>query len=89
MTHDFGRHEFGQRLYVTNLDTGVTQEALGEFLTKYALHAPSEIERVDLDTDLPAYAISFPKLDDGEIQQIANRINGIFWHGHAISVHVI
>lgn len=89
MTADFGQHEFGRRLYVTNIATDVTEAALSEFLTKYAFHVPSEIERVDLDTELPAYAVSFSDLEDGEIQQIANRINGIFWHGHSISVHVL
>lgn len=89
LVNDFGQHEFGQRLYVTSLAADVTEEMLRLFIAKYALHDPVEIERVDLETDSPAYAIGFSGLQDGEIQQIANRINGIFWHGHSVSVHVI
>ncbi len=86
---DVGQHEFGQRLYVTNVATDVTVDALRQFLAKYAQHMPIEIERVDLHTSLPTYAVSFSALPDGEIQAIANRINGIYWHEHSISVHVM
>lgn len=93
MNHNFGQHEFGRRLYVTNLGTDITEDDLRAFMAKYALHEPSEIERLDMHTDSrtdsPTYAISFPSLQDGEIQAIANRINGIFWHGHSMSVHVM
>ena len=47
------------------------------------------MDRVDLDTPLPAYIVTFEALKDGEIQQIATRINGMYWHEHQVIAHVM
>ena len=80
---------FGQRIYVTGLGTDVTEADLRAFVYKYTHHAPEAVERVDLDTDLPAYVISFPPLEDGVVQEFVRRIDGIYWHEHEIDAHVI
>ena len=80
---------FGQRLYLTGIGSDVTEADLRELIYKYSHHAPEQVDRVDLDTALPAYVISFPPLEDGVVQEIARRIDGIYWHEHEIDVHVI
>lgn len=86
---DIVNSEFGHRLYLTGIGTGVTELELHDFLLKYTEKKPSFLERVDLDTAFPAYVTGFHGLRDGEIQQFADRINGIYWHGHQIAAHVI
>lgn len=80
---------FGQRLYLTGVGTDVTEEDLRDFLQKYTEKSPAVVDRVDLDTALPAYVISFTGLADGEIQKFSSRINGMYWHGHLLNVHVM
>jgi hypothetical protein len=84
-----GMDHFGQRLYLTGIGSDVTEADLREFITKYGHHQPALVERVDLHTALPAYVVSFPPLEDGVVQEIARRIDGIYWHHHALDVHVI
>ena len=81
--------EFGQRIYLTGVGTDVTEDDLRAFLHKYTERMPSRVERVDLQTNFPAYVIGFPELTDGQIQQFASRINGMFWHAHVVEAHVI
>jgi hypothetical protein len=80
---------FGQRLYLTGVGTDVTEEDLRQLLMKYTHKMPDVIDRVDMNTTLPAYVISYNGLADGAIQQFATRINGMFWHGHQVNVHVM
>lgn len=80
---------FGERLYLTGIGSEVTEADLRDLIYKYSHHQPARIDRVDLDTALPAYVISFPPLEDGVVQEIARRIDGIYWHHHEVDVHVI
>ena len=81
--------KFGQRLYLTGVGADVTEDDLRQFLHKYTQKLPDAIERVDLNTALPAYIISFVGLADGEIQEFSTRLNGMFWHEHLVNVHVM
>lgn len=81
--------EFGRRIYVTGVGIDVTEGEVRELLFKYTKKMPETVERVDLDTALPAYVLSFAGLPDGEIQKFAARINGMYWHGHLLNVHVM
>lgn len=81
--------DFGQRLYLTGVGADTLEADLRDLIIKYTRHEACSIERVDLDTALPAYVIQFESLQDGDIQQIASRINGMYWHEHLLSVHVI
>lgn len=81
--------EFGHRIYLTGIGTDVTEDDLRELLNKYTEKMPDLVERVDLNTSLPAYVIGYRDLVDGMIQQFASRINGMFWRGHAINAHVM
>ncbi len=81
--------EFGQRIYLTGVGTDITEDDLRAFLFKYTEKMPSLVQRVDLQTSHPAYVIGFPDLVDGEIQQFATRVNGMFWHAHMVEAHVI
>lgn len=81
--------EFGHRLYLTGIGTEVTVPELREFLQKYTQKMPNRVDRVDLNTALPAYVIGFQGLVDGQIQQFSDRINGVYWHGHQLAAHVI
>lgn len=80
---------FGQRIYLTGIGTDVTEDDLRQFLQKYTERTPDFIERVDLNTALPAYVVDFYGLPDGETQKFATRINGMFWRGHTVSAHVM
>ena len=80
---------FGQRIYLTGVRTDTLESDLRDLMIKYNRLAPCKIERVDLDTALPAYVLEFEALRDGDIQQIASRINGMYWHGQEIYAHVI
>ncbi|MFM7122483.1 MAG: RNA recognition motif domain-containing protein [Fluviibacter sp.] len=80
---------FGQRLYLTGISTDTQEVDLRELIVKYTHIAPCAIDRVDLNTALPAYVIEFEALNDGEVQKIASRINGMYWHGQEIYAHVI
>ncbi len=81
--------DFGQRLYVSGIGVGTTEDDLRALIYKYTHHDAVSVSRVDLDTDLPAYVIEFEGLKDGEVQQIAARINDMYWHGQSIAAHVI
>ncbi len=81
--------DFGQRLYLTGVGADTGEVDLRDLIVKYTRIAPCKIERVDLDTALPAYVLEFDALRDGDIQQIATRINGMYWHGQEIYAHVI
>ncbi len=81
--------DFGQRLYLTGVSTDIGEADLRDLIVKYTRIEPCKIERVDLDTALPAYVIEFDALRDGDIQQIGSRINGMYWHGQEIYAHVI
>lgn len=80
---------FGRRLYVTGVGPETVEADLAALVFKYTHHQPESIDRVDLDTALPAYVLKFGGLNDGEIQQIAARINGMYWHQHEVAAHVI
>lgn len=81
--------EFGHRIYLTSVGAEVTEAELRDFLRKYTEKMPDLVERVDLNTARPAYLIGFHGLVDGEIQTFAERINGMYWHGHQVSAHVM
>ena len=81
--------EFGHRIYLTGIGSDVTEEDLRAYLFKYTEKVPARIERVDLNTASPTYVIAFKDLADGQIQQFAARINGMFWHGHVVNAHVM
>ena len=81
--------DFGQRLYLTGVGTDICETDLSDLIVKYTRIEPCKIDRVDLDTALPAYVIEFDTLHDGDIQRIASRINGMYWHGHEVYAHVI
>lgn len=81
--------EFGQRLYVTGVGADVTADEVSAFLFKYTHKMPSMVDRVDAQTAHPAYLVSFDGLVDGEIQQFASRVNGVYWHEHLLRVHVM
>ena len=81
--------EFGHRLYLTGIAVDVTEDDLRAYLFKYTEKVPALIERVDLNTASPTYVIGFKDLADGEIQQFATRINGMYWHGHVVNAHVM
>jgi hypothetical protein len=81
--------DFGQRLYLTGVRADTNEHDLQDLIVKYTRMAPCKIDRVDLDTALPAYVLEFEALRDGDIQQIASRINGMYWHGQEIYAHVI
>ncbi len=81
--------EFGHRLYLTGIGTEVTVAELREFLKKYTQKDPDWVNRVDLNTSRPAYVIAFQGLRDGDLQQFAERINGVYWQAHQINAHVI
>ena len=81
--------EFGQRIYVTGVGTDVTEDEIRAFLFKYTQKMPALIDRVDSLTTRPAYLVGFSDLVDGEIQKFASRINGMYWHRHLLSAHVI
>lgn len=81
--------DFGQRLYLTGVGADTGESDLRDLIVKYTRLMPCKIERVDLDTPLPAYVLAFESLRDGDIQQIATRINGMYWHGQEIYAHVI
>lgn len=80
---------FGQRLYITGVSPETLAEELRALIYKYTHHQPAALDRVDLDTPLPAYVVAFEALNDGEIQQIATRLDGMYWHGQSIYAHVI
>lgn len=80
---------FGRRLYVTGVGAQTTEVDLCALIYKYTHHEPSTLDRVDLDTPLPAYIVAFDALNDGEIQQIATRLNGMYWHEHQVIAHVM
>lgn len=81
--------EFGHRIYLTGIGPEVTQEELRAFIYKYTEKTPDLVQRVDLNTRLPAYMIGFSGLIDGEIQKFAERVNGMYWHGHIVVAHVM
>lgn len=81
--------EFGQRIYLSGIGPDVTEEDLRAFLFKYTERVPALVSRVDADTTLPAYIIGFNDLADGQVQQFATRINGMYWHGHVVNAHVM
>ena len=80
---------FGQRLYVTGVGPDTAEVDLRALIYKYTHHEPQIMDRVDLDTPLPAYIVTFEALNDGELQQIATRINGMYWHEHQVIAHVM
>jgi len=80
---------FGQRLYITGVSPETAVEDLRALIYKYTHHLPVAMDRVDLDTPLPAYVVAFEALHDGEIQQIATRLDGMYWHEGSINAHVI
>lgn len=80
---------FGRRLYVTGVGPDTLEADLKAFIYKYTQHEPVSINRVDASTKLPAYIVTFGSLEDGDIQKIAERINGMFWHAHEVDAHVM
>lgn len=81
--------EFGHRIYIAGIGADVTEDEIRAFLLKYTNKMPSIVDRVDAQTAQPAYLISFSDLVDGEIQQFASRVNGVYWHEHVLRVHVM
>lgn len=81
--------EFGHRIYLTGVSPDVTEDDLRAYLCRYIEKSPSLVGRVDLNSALPAYVISFKDLADGQVQQFAARINGMYWHGHVVNAHVM
>ena len=81
--------EFGHRLYLTGVAPDTAESDLRALIFKYTHRDPATFNRVDLDTALPAYVLTFDGLNDGEIQQIATRLNGMYWHEQQVVAHVM
>jgi len=81
--------DFGQRLYVTGVGVETAEADLRTLIYKYTHQDAVRVLRVDLNTDQPAYVMAFEGLKDGAVQEIAARINEMYWHGQRIAAHVI
>jgi hypothetical protein len=81
--------DFGRRLYVTGVSADTQVDDLRALFVKYTRIEPANINRVDLNTALPAFVIQFDALRDGELQRISSRLNSMYWRGKEIHVHVI
>ncbi|MGV0952849.1 MAG: hypothetical protein ACOYBR_00895 [Fluviibacter sp.] len=81
--------EFGQRLYLTNIPAEIAEDEIRALIFKYTHEEPTSFERVDQDSAHPVYVLSFTHLVDGKLQQIAQRLNEMYWHEQHIYAHVI
>ena len=79
------------KLYLGNVSADVSIEDIKVFLEKYIKEEVLTIHRVDLDgpKESHTYLVEFHDIEWGELQTIANRFHGMFWHGNVLHASLV
>jgi hypothetical protein len=72
-------------LMLGNVEESVTDEEIGEFLTRYGFPQFSSIERIPGAGSRPAALVHFDDVSADGLRNLQPRIHNLFWNGRTIS----
>jgi len=75
-----------ERLWVGNVPPGASDEELVELVKKYCGRESKVVQRVDADGGRPGCTLEFSGLAFGELDEIAQRIAGLYWKERTLTV---
>jgi hypothetical protein len=74
------------RLWIGNMEPGTTDDALREFVAKYATGiSVAKIQRIEGDGSRPAALLTFDGDTYEAVPALAMRLDGMYWHGRKLS----
>ena len=76
-------------MMLTNLETGTSDEEIGEFLARYGFPPHDEIAHFDGDGSRPSVQLTFTAIEEAKLRTLRERIHGMFWKGHKLSAVVL
>jgi len=76
-----------ERLWIGNVPPEASDEELVELVQRYSRRASKVVERVDADGATPGCVLEFAELAFGEIDEIVQRIAGLFWKQRRLSAY--
>ncbi|MBY4948021.1 RNA-binding protein [Cupriavidus respiraculi] len=76
-------------MMLTNVDAGASDEEIGQFLTRYGFPPHDRLEHIDGDGSRPSVQLTYNAVDDAALHKLRDRIHGMFWKGHKLSVVVL
>jgi hypothetical protein len=77
------------RIWLSNIDSGVSDEEIRAFLQKYGFPSYDAIEHVAEEGSRPAVICTFENLDVEVLHKLQERIHNLFWHNHRITAQVV
>ena len=78
------------KLWIGNIAPGTSDDAIREFVKKYAPDlACVNIQRVDGDGSRPAATLEFADTPYGSVEKISMRLNGMHWKGRELFVQTL
>ena|SRR5262245_42213655 len=76
-----------ERLWIGNVPPEASDEELVELVKKYCGRESKVVQRVDADGERPGRVLEFAELAFGELDEIAQRIGGLFWKQRVLTVY--
>lgn len=76
-------------LFVGNIDGGVADEEIKEFLVKYGFPPFDSIKHFASDGPRPAVVLTFEGIDPELLRRLQPRVHDMFWNNRRITVQVM
>ncbi|MEJ8850871.1 RNA-binding protein [Variovorax rhizosphaerae] len=77
------------RLWLGNIESGISDEEIGKFLSKYGFPAFSDLQHVTDDGPRPAVVVNFPNVDAEALRGLKERIHDMYWRKGRIVAQVL
>ncbi|MEJ8859185.1 RNA-binding protein [Variovorax robiniae] len=77
------------RLWLGNVESGVSEEEIGTFLMKFGFPAFSELQHVADDGSPLAVIVDFSNVDSEALRNLKERIHDLYWGKGRIVARVL
>jgi len=79
-------HPVPRRLLISNLAPGTRDDELIALVKKYAPDLEcTDVRFVDAEGSRPAALLSFAHQQLNSLEELSQRLNGMYWKGHSLS----
>lgn len=76
-------------LLIGNVEDGLSDDEVREFITKYGFPPFDKIERVPGTGSRPGLLLTFNDLDEAALRALQPRIQNVFWKNRTINVSIM
>ena len=77
------------RLLLGNVEDGISDEEIGEFLSKYGFPTFSRIEHMLGDGSRPAALVHFEKVEPEALRKPKERVHNLYWKKGLVSAQIL